>query len=84
MMLDEVHQSVPMRLGDNNEYTLGQIGKHNVAFAGPPRGAQGKAANTDVVGCICITFKNIAVGLLVGIKGGAPHRPKKDVQLEMW
>jgi hypothetical protein len=79
VMLDEIHQSVPMQLGDNSEYTLGRIGKHNVALAGPPRIAQGKAAIADVVGQIRMTLKYIAVGLLVGIGGGVPHLPKKDV-----
>jgi len=52
VMLDEVHQPVPMRLGDDNDYALGRIGKHNVAIAGPPRGMQGKVAISDVVGRI--------------------------------
>ncbi|KIM96578.1 hypothetical protein OIDMADRAFT_132188 [Oidiodendron maius Zn] len=81
VMLDERHESVPLRLGDDNEYMLGRIGVHNVAVAGPPRGAQGKAAIADVVGRIRLTFKNIRVGLLVGIGGGVPHFPKHDVRL---
>jgi hypothetical protein len=81
VMLDETHESPPLRLEDDNEYTLGKIGNHNVAIAGPPRGAQGKVAIADVVGCIRLTFKNIRVGLLVGIGGGVPHLPKHDVRL---
>ncbi|KAH8588853.1 nucleoside phosphorylase domain-containing protein [Bisporella sp. PMI_857] len=81
VMLDEKHESIPLRLEDDNEYTLGKIGNHNVALAGPPRGAQGKVAIADVVGRIRLTFKNIRVGLLVGIGGGAPHLPKHDVRL---
>jgi nucleoside phosphorylase len=81
VMLDEVHESIPLRHGDDNEYTLGKIGKHNVAIAGPPRGAQGKVVIADFVGRIRLTFKNIQMGLLVGIGGGVPHLPKKDVRL---
>ena len=81
VMLDEIHQPLPMRLGDDNEYTLGRIGKHNVALAGPPRGGQGKAVIADIVGRIRLTFKNIGVGLLVGVGGGVPHLPKDDVRL---
>jgi nucleoside phosphorylase len=81
VMLDEVHESIPLRHGDDNEYTLGKIGKHNVAIAGPPRGAQGKVVIADFVGRIRLTFKNIQVGLLVGIGGGVPHLPEKDVRL---
>ncbi|KAH6649521.1 nucleoside phosphorylase domain-containing protein [Chaetomium tenue] len=80
-MLDEHHEAVPMRLGDDNEYTLGKIGYHNVAIVGPPRGAQGKVAIANVVGRICLAFKNIRVGLLVGIGGGVPHLPESDVRL---
>ena len=80
-MLDEMHESIPLHLEDDNEYTLGKIGNHNVAIAGPPRGAQGKVAIADVVGRIRLTFKNIRAGLLVGIGGGVPRLPKHDVRL---
>lgn len=81
VMLDERHESILLHLEDDNEYTLGKIGNHNVAIAGPPRGAQGKVAIADVVGRIRLTFKNIRAGLLVGIGGGVPHLPKHDVRL---
>ena len=81
VMLDEEYQSVPLALGDKNEYTLGRIGKHNVAIVGPARGAQGKVAIADVVGSIHWTFRNMTIGLLVGIGGGVPHLPKQDVRL---
>ena len=48
-MVDEIHESIPMRNGDDNEYTLGRIGKHNVAIAGPTKGAQVKVAIADGV-----------------------------------
>jgi nucleoside phosphorylase len=80
-MVDEFHQSIPMRRGEDNEYTLGRIGKHNVAIAGPAKGAQGKVAIADVVSRIPLAFKNIRVGLLVGIGGGVPRPPRKDVRL---
>jgi len=81
VMLDEHHDPVPMRLEDDNEYTLGKIGNHNVVIAGPPRGSQGKVAIANVVSRIRLTFKNIRVGLLVGIGGGVPHLPEHDVRL---
>src|ERR1700738_4821373 len=79
VMLDEKHESISLRLEDDNEYTLGRIGRHNVAIAGPPRGMQGKVAIADLVGRIRLTFKNIRAGLLVGIGGGVPRLPKNDV-----
>jgi nucleoside phosphorylase len=81
VMLDERHESVTLRLEDDNEYTLGRIGDHNVAIAGPPRGMQGKVAIADMVARIRLTFRNIRAGLLVGIGGGVPHLPKYDVRL---
>ncbi|KAF7510001.1 hypothetical protein GJ744_007315 [Endocarpon pusillum] len=81
VMLDEEHDPITLQQGDNNEYTLGRIGAHNVVIAGPARGAQGKVAIADVVGSIPLTFTNMTVGLLVGIGGGVPHLPKMDVRL---
>lgn len=81
VMLDEEYESVTLAQEDKNEYTLGRIGKHNVAIVGPARGAQGKVAIADVVGSIHWTFKNMTIGLLVGIGGGVPHLPKHDVRL---
>lgn len=81
VMLDEEHESVPLALEDKNEYILGRMGKHNVAVVGPARGAQGKVAIADVVGSIRWTFRNMSLGLLVGIGGGVPHLPKHDVRL---
>jgi nucleoside phosphorylase len=81
VMLDEEYESVPLALGDKNEYTLGRIGRHNIAIVGPARGAQGKVAIADVVGSMHWTFRNMTIGLLVGIGGGVPHLPKQDVRL---
>jgi nucleoside phosphorylase len=81
VMLDEEHESVLLALEDKNEYTLGRIGKHNIAIVGPARGAQGKVAIGDVVGGIHRTFRNMTLGLLVGIGGGVPHLPKHNVRL---
>jgi nucleoside phosphorylase len=81
VMLDEEHESAPLQQGDYNEYTLGRIGMHNVAIVGPPIGAQGKVAIANVVACIHLTFKNMILGLLVGIGGGVPRLPKHDVRL---
>jgi nucleoside phosphorylase len=81
VMLNEQREPIPMRVEDDNEYTLGKIGNHNVAIAGPPRGSQGKVAIENVVSRIRLAFKNIRVGLLVGIRGGAPHFLEHDVRL---
>ncbi|KAM4054568.1 ankyrin repeats (3 copies) domain-containing protein [Hirsutella rhossiliensis] len=56
-MLDEKHQGpASVATHDNNDYTLGRIGQHNVVIAVLPLG----------------DFANVRVGLMVGIGGGAP------------
>ncbi|KAF3171333.1 Ankyrin Repeat [Orbilia oligospora] len=81
-MVDEFHQPVELHINEKNEYTLGRIGNHNVAIVGPAKGKQGKVAITAVAARISYMFRNIKVGLLVGIGGGIP-RPgtDKDVRL---
>lgn len=72
VMLDEEHESVSVQQGDNNKYTLGRIGKHNVVIVGTPYGAQGTSIMADVSGRIRIQFPNVNVGMMVGIGGGVP------------
>jgi nucleoside phosphorylase len=79
-MLDEEHESVSIQQGDDNKYTLGKIGNHNVVILGAPRGAQGTSAMADVAGRIRIEFPNVNVGLMVGIGGGVPV-PEQDLRL---
>ncbi|KAF7506959.1 hypothetical protein GJ744_011090 [Endocarpon pusillum] len=47
----------------------------------PAKGAQGKVAIANVVSRIPLAFKNIRVGLLIGIDGGVPLPPRKDARL---
>lgn len=65
---------------DNNDYTLGRIGKHNVAIAVLPGGEYGTASAAGVARDMLHSFPNIRIGLLVGIGGGAPS-PKHDIRL---
>jgi nucleoside phosphorylase len=80
-MLDERFASVPIAHGDQNDYTLGRIGSHNVVIVGPARGDQGTVATAQFVTTIRLTFPNISIGLLVGIGGGIPHPASHDVRL---
>ncbi|KAK6330440.1 SH3 and multiple ankyrin repeat domains protein 2 [Orbilia brochopaga] len=81
VMVDEFYLPVTLQTGDTNEYVLGRIGDQNVAIAGPARGKQGKVSVASVVARIPQTFRNIKVGLLVGIGGGVPYPEKEDVRL---
>lgn len=79
--LDEKHeppQSVPSN--DNNNYTLGRIGKHNVVFAVLPDGEYGLSSAAGVARDMVHSFPNIRIGLMVGIAGGAPSK-KHDIRL---
>jgi nucleoside phosphorylase len=77
-MLDERHESLPNSPQDTNVYTLGRIGKHNVAIAGLP---VGNSVSTAIAAShIWNAFGNMRVVLLVGIGGGAPGK-SKDIRL---
>ncbi|RYO97164.1 hypothetical protein DL764_007368 [Monosporascus ibericus] len=65
---------------DNNDYTLGEIGKHNVVIAVLPDGEYGTASAASVARDMLHSFPNIRIGLMVGIGGGAPS-PKHDIRL---
>ncbi|THV98493.1 TPR-like protein [Aureobasidium pullulans] len=73
MMLDEKHEPLEQKSGDNNSYTLGKIGQHNVVIACLPGGHQGKAAAATVAIHMMHSFP-IKLGLMVGIGGGVPSQ----------
>ncbi|KAH0499652.1 hypothetical protein TgHK011_006829 [Trichoderma gracile] len=79
--LDGTHEGPDdVSANDNNDYTLGNIGKHNVVIAVLPDGEYGSASAATVAKDMLHTFPNIRIGLLVGIGGGAP-REKHDIRL---
>lgn len=72
--LDEEHDALKYNLGnDNNSYTLGRVGKHNVVIAALPDGEYGVSSAASVARDMLHSFPNIRIGLLVGIGGGAPN-----------
>lgn len=79
--LDEIH-APPAEVSqhDNNAYTLGKIGSHNVVIAVLPRGKYGHVNAASVARDMLHTFPNLRVGLMVGIGGGAPSQ-EQDVRL---
>lgn len=81
VFLDEKHETpTSIATHDNNDYTLGRIGKHNVAIAVLPGGEYGTASAAGVARDMLHSFPNIRLGLMVGIGGGAPS-PKHDIRL---
>ncbi|KAI8204490.1 hypothetical protein KHU50_002837 [Colletotrichum sp. SAR 10_65] len=81
--LDETHErpeAIPVH--DNNAYTLGRIGKHNVVIVVLPDGEYGLSTAGIVAQRMLGSFPNVRVGLMVGIGGGAPiQRPGHDIRL---
>ncbi|UKZ46088.1 hypothetical protein TrVGV298_000286 [Trichoderma virens] len=79
--LDEEHEA-PQHVSsnDNNDYTLGKMGRHNVVIAVMPDGEYGTSRAASVASDMLHSFPNIRIGLMVGIGGGAPSR-KHDIRL---
>ncbi|USP81646.1 hypothetical protein yc1106_08920 [Curvularia clavata] len=78
-MLDEVHESLPTPKGDDNSYTFGRIGDHNIVAACLPAGMTGNNSAATVAKDMLRSFP-IKIGLMVGIGGGAWSR-KVDIRL---
>ncbi|RYO73935.1 hypothetical protein DL766_005894 [Monosporascus sp. MC13-8B] len=79
--LDEEHdQPEYVSRNDNNDYTLGKVGNHNVVMAVLPNGKYGISPAASVARDMLNSFPNIRIGLMVGIGGGAPS-PKHDIRL---
>lgn len=77
--LDEEHGRVEKAAGDDNAYTFGKIGAHNVVVACLPAGVMGKVSAAAVAKDMMRSFP-IKVGLMVGICGGV-WSERADVRL---
>jgi nucleoside phosphorylase len=79
--LDEKHEGPEcVASNDNNNYTLGKVGKHNVVIAVLPQGEYGISSAAGVAKDMLHSFPNVRFGLMVGIGGGAPNQ-KHDIRL---
>jgi nucleoside phosphorylase len=79
--LDERHDRPEyVSPNDNNDYTLGRVGKHNVVIAVLPDGEYGTSSAASVARDMLHSFPNTRIGLMVGIGGGAPSE-KHDIRL---
>ncbi|KAL6808800.1 hypothetical protein V8C40DRAFT_259353 [Trichoderma camerunense] len=79
--LDEKHEGPEyVSPNDNNDYTLGRIGRHSVVIAVLPSGEYGISSAASVARDMLHSFPNIRIGLMVGIGGGAPSS-KHDIRL---
>lgn len=71
-MLDKRHGDLPNPPHDNNTYTLGSIGNHNVVIACLSDGRYGTNSAANVVTLLSGTFPSVRFCLMVGIGGGIP------------
>ncbi|KAF3275203.1 hypothetical protein TWF970_006925 [Orbilia oligospora] len=72
-MLDDIHPSLPIPAADENEYTLGSIGDHNVVITCLPKYSIGTNPTARAAAQMLCTFP-IKIGLLVGVGGGIPSK----------
>ncbi|KAJ4253312.1 hypothetical protein NW762_010467 [Fusarium torreyae] len=80
--LDEEHGRPEWRFpNDTNWYYLGAIGRHNIVLAVLPMGEYGTASAAGVAVNMLRSFPKITIGLMVGIGGGAPLPPMRDIRL---
>jgi len=81
MMFDEEHTTLPGALSsDQNNYSLGKIGEHNVVMACLPAGQTGVHNAATVAAHMKDSFTSIRFSLMVGIGGGVPGQGN-DIRL---
>jgi nucleoside phosphorylase len=78
--LNKKHEGPEFVSTNDNDYTFGRIGKHNVAIAVLPDGEYGTYSAATVARDMLHSFPNIRIGLMVGVGGGAPSS-KRDIRL---
>ncbi|RDW90049.1 uncharacterized protein DSM5745_01824 [Aspergillus mulundensis] len=78
-MLDEEHPALPHDPNDENIYTLGRIGCHNVVIVCLPAGRYGTTSAATAAIQMKAKFPAIRFGLMVGVGGGVPSAT--DVRL---
>jgi nucleoside phosphorylase len=79
-MLDELHDTLPSRPHDNNNYSFGRIGDHNVVIACLPSPITGTISAARVTTQMLSTFTGLRFGLMVGIGGEVPNE-EHDIRL---
>ncbi|CAG9999075.1 unnamed protein product [Clonostachys byssicola] len=73
VFLDEKHAGPEsVQRNDDNIYTLGRMGKHNVVIAALPHQQYGLVNAASVARNMVHSFPNVRIGLLVGVGGGVP------------
>jgi nucleoside phosphorylase len=80
-MFDEEYQHLPQDSTDNNSYSFGRIGEHNVVVAHLWHVREQEISSATAVASQMKTrFPSIRFGLMVGIGGGVPSA-EADIRL---
>ncbi|KAI0593326.1 nucleoside phosphorylase domain-containing protein [Biscogniauxia sp. FL1348] len=80
LFLDETHDRFDnLAPHDDNDYTLGRIGRHNVVIAILPHWQPGLVSAATVAKDMVRSFPNVRLCLMVGVGGGVPT--KHDIRL---
>lgn len=79
-MLDEEHEDIPRDSNDDNLYTLGRVGEHNVVIACLPGGQLGTSSAASVAMQLKVRFRSVCFGLMIGVGGGVPTK-EDDIRL---
>ncbi|GAB7348809.1 hypothetical protein MBLNU459_g7526t2 [Dothideomycetes sp. NU459] len=79
-MLEEEHSSPSDAPEDNNIYSFGRIGDHNIVLACLPKGVTGTTSAAIVAERMQSGFPHLKFGLMVGIGGGVPSEDN-DIRL---
>ncbi|KAG9556530.1 Pfs, NACHT and ankyrin domain protein, partial [Aureobasidium melanogenum] len=83
-MLDEEH-AIPTGFNrspsDQNNYTFGRMGEHNLVIASLPAGVYGTISAATTASQMLSSFPNIRIGLMVGIGAGIPRLEEYDIRL---
>ena len=82
IMLDDEHRELAQIGNDENTYTYGSIGDHNIVIACMPPGQPGKVSASRLVQSLPTSFPNLKIQLFVGIGGGIPCNPPSEDSAE--
>lgn len=79
-MLDEEHEDLEQDKNDNNLYSLGRIGDHNIVVVCLLAGLIGNNPAAAVATQMKATFRSVRFRLIVRISGGVPST-ELDIRL---
>lgn len=85
MMLDDEHNApsdFKKHASDENIYTWGRIGKHNIVIANLPDGEIGTTAAANTANGLRMSLPHIRIGLMVGIGAGIPKCDDEKMTVE--